>query len=151
MKNGMSCLALGISLLTKTSFALGQTPSPTLIAQAPAFAPPSGVLSTAPPAPVAVPPSGVLVTPPTVERPVTTVPVKAAQTVQIAKRATPVTMRRHVLHRRSPTPRETITRTTTVDQSIVVAPSVISRVAEQSPHDGIGYELFLSQFGKAKE
>src|SRR5262249_28140409 len=29
----MSCLALSIGLLTETSFALGQTPSPTLVAQ----------------------------------------------------------------------------------------------------------------------
>jgi hypothetical protein len=32
--NGLSYLALGIGLLTETSFALGQTPSPTLVAQA---------------------------------------------------------------------------------------------------------------------
>ena len=147
-----SYLALGIGLLTGTLFASGQTPSPTVVAQAPVTAPPSGVLVTPPPAPVPVPPSGVLVTPPTVERhAVTTVPVKTAQTEQIAKRATPVPMRRHVVHGRPAARRETITRTTTVDQSIAAAPSAVSRAAEEPRSDGIGYELFLSQFGKAKE
>jgi hypothetical protein len=109
MKIGASYLALGIGLLTGTVF--GQTSQPTLVAQALTSVPPSGALITQPPAPVAVPPSGVLESPPTVEP----LPFKTAQKVQTAKRATPVTMRRHVVHRGSAAPRETITRTTTVD------------------------------------
>jgi hypothetical protein len=102
MKNGVSYLALGVGLLTGTLFAYGQTPSPMLLAQAPVTVPPSGVLVTQPPAPVAVPPSGVLVTQPMIERrTVATVRVKTAQTVRTAERATPVTMRRHVRHRRT--------------------------------------------------
>jgi hypothetical protein len=102
MKNGVSYLALGVGLLTGTLFAYGQTPSPTAVAQAVATVPPSGVLVTQPPAPVAVPPSGVLVTQPMIERrSVATVPVKTAQTVRTAERATPVAMRRHVRHRRT--------------------------------------------------
>jgi hypothetical protein len=148
MKIGASYLALGIGLLTGT--VLGQTSQPALVAQA--LTPPSGVLITQPPAPVAVPPSGVLESPPTVERrTVTTLPFKTAQKVQTAKRATPVTMRRHVMHRRSAAPRQTITRTTTVDQSIAATPSAVSTAAEQPRNNGIGYELFLSQFGKEKE
>ena len=157
MKSGVSYLTLGIGLLTGPLFAYGQTPSPTFVAQAPVTVPPSGVLVTQPPAPVPVPPSGVLVTPRTIERhAVTTVPVKTAQTVRIAKRATPITMRRHVVHwrpaaRRETARRETITRTPTVDQSIAATPSVVSTAAEEPRNDGIGYEFFLSQFGKAKE
>ena len=151
MKNGVSYLALGIGLLTGTLIAYGQTPRPTLVAQAPVTVPPSGVLVTQPPAPVPVPPSGILVTPPTVERhAVTTLPIKAAQTARIAKRATPVTPRRHVGHWRPAARRETITRTI-VDQSIAATPSIVSRAAEEPRNDGIGYELFLSQFGKGKE
>jgi hypothetical protein len=121
LTNGMFCLALGFSLLTEMSFALAQTPSPTLIAEAPTFAAPaSGALSTAPPAPVPVPPSGVLLTPPTAERhAVTTVPIKAAQTVKIAKSAKPVAMHRHVVHRPSTARLETPPRTMTADQSVV--------------------------------
>ena len=150
MKSGVSYLTLGIGLLTGPLFAYGQTPGPTLVAQAPVTVPPSGVLVTQPPAPVPVPPSGVLVTPRTVERhAVTTVPVKTAQTVRIAKRATPIMMRRHVVHwrpaaRRETARREPITRTPTVA-------SVVSTAAEEPRNDGIGYEFFLSQFGKAKE
>ena len=147
-------LATAFGLLTGTPFASGQTSSPTAGAQAPAFPPPSGVLNTAPLAPVAVPPSGVLVTPPMVERhaTVTTVPTKAAQTVQIANSGTHVTMRRHVVHQRSAARRATIARTTIVDQGISAAPSVVSTAAvAQPPDDGGGYELFLSQIGKGKE
>jgi len=157
MKSGVSYLTLGIGLLTGPLFAYGQTPGPTLVAQAPVTVPPFGVLVTQPAAPVPVPPSGVLVTPRTVERHAfTTVPVKTAQTVRIAKRATPITMRRHVVHwrpaaRRETARRQTITRTPTVDQSIAVTPSVVSTAAEEPRNDGIGYEFFLSQFGKAKE
>jgi hypothetical protein len=152
MKNGVSYLALGIGLLTGTLIAFGQTPSPTLVAQAPVTVPPSGVLVTQPPAPVPVPPSGVLLTPPTVERhAVTTLPVMAAQTARISKRTTPVTPRRHVGNWRPAARRETITRTTTVDQSIAAIPSVVRTAAEEPRNNGIGYELFLSQFGKGKE
>ena len=82
--------------------------------------------------------------------------LKTAQTVRIAKRATPITMRRHVVHwrpaaRRETARRKTITRTPTVDQSIAATPSVVSTAAEEPRNDGIGYEFFLSQFGKAKE
>ena len=56
--NGVSYLALSIGLLTETSFAFRQTPSPTIVAQVTGSVPPSGVLIASPPAPVAVPPSG---------------------------------------------------------------------------------------------
>lgn len=59
MRICISSLALGIGLLTETAFALGQAPSPTVVAQAAASERPSGVLITPPLAPVAVPPSGV--------------------------------------------------------------------------------------------
>ena len=88
-----------------------------LTAQVTGTVPPSGVLITPPPAPVAVPPSGVLVT--VERRAATTLQLKTAQTLQTTKRATPVKMRRHVVHWRSAARRETITRTTTADQSIV--------------------------------
>jgi len=68
LRNSVLCLVLGVGLLAGTSIAHGQTPMPTLVAQAPVTVPPSGVLVTQPPAPVAVPPSGVLVTPPTADR-----------------------------------------------------------------------------------
>ena len=148
MKNGVYYLALGIGLLTETSV-LGQTPSSTVVAQSPTTVRPSGVLITPPPAPVAVPPSGVLPTPE--RRAVTTPPFKTAQKVQAAQKARPVTMRRHVVHRRSAASRKATTRTTTADQSIAVTPPVVSKAAEQPRRDGIGYEFFLSQLGKAKE
>jgi hypothetical protein len=161
LKIGMSCLALGIGLLTGTSFASGQTPSATPIAQAPVLAPPSGLLRTAPPAPVPVPSSGVLTAPPapvpvpssgvptpppTVEpHAITNVPVKTAQTRQIAKSAT-----RHV-HQRSVTPqRQTIARTTTIVQNIEATPRVVSTSSSQPSQDGPGNELLLSQLGKGK-
>ena len=145
MKNGVYYIALGIGLLTET--ALGQTPSPTIVAQSPTTLRPSGVLTAPPPAPVAVPPSGVL---PTIERrAVTTLPFKTAQKIQTAKRAKPVAMHRHVV--RSAAGRKSTTRTATGDQSIAVTPPVVSKAAEQSRHDGIGYEFFVSQLGKAKE
>ena len=78
----MSYLALGIGLLTETSFALGQTPSPMLVAQVTGSVPPSGVLITPPPAPVAVPPAGVLAT---VERRAVTLPFKTAQKCKLPK------------------------------------------------------------------
>jgi hypothetical protein len=67
---------------------------------------------------------------------------KTGQKMQTAKRATLVTMRRHVVH--SAARRETITRTTTAGQNIAAAPSVVSRPA-QPRNDRMGYELFLSQ------
>ena len=109
--------------------------------------PPSGVLITPPPAPVAVPPSGVLAT--IERRAVTNLPFKTAQKLQTTKRASPVKMRRHVVHWRSAARRETIMRTTTADQSTAATPSVVSTTAEPPRHDGIGYELF--QLGKGKE
>jgi hypothetical protein len=147
MKNGVCYLALGIVLLT--GIAYGQTPSPTLVAQAPVTAPPSGVLVTPSPAPVAVPPSGVLVTPPTaVSRAAATVLVKTGQKERIAARAAPGTMRRHV---RSAGDRRTVTRTTPLDQSIAAAPSGVSTAAAQPRIDETAYESFLSQIGKRKE
>jgi hypothetical protein len=156
LKISVSCLALGIGLLTGTSFASGQTPSATPIAQAP----PAGLLRTAPLAPVPVPSSGVLTaplvpvpvpssgvpTPPTVEpHAITNVPVMTAQTGQIAKSAT-----RHV-HQRSVTPRrQTIARTTTIVQNIEATPRVASTSSSQPSQDGPGYELLLSQLGKGK-
>jgi hypothetical protein len=142
LKIGMPYLALGIGLLTGTSFALGQTPSAAPIAQAP----PSGLLGTAPPAPVPVPSSGVLTPPPTVEQhAITNAPVKTAETRQIAKSAT-----RHE-HQRSVAPRrQTIARTTTVVQNIEATPRVASTSSSQPSQDGPGYELLLSQLGKGK-
>jgi hypothetical protein len=149
MKTGVPCLALGISLLTETSLALGQTPSPTLVAQVTGSVPPSGVLTTPPTAPVAVPPSGVLAT---VEgRHITTPQIKTAQNSQTTKRGTAVTMRHHVVHRPSAARRETTTRAMTTDQSLAATPSVVRATPEQSRPDATGYEIFLHQLGKAKE
>jgi hypothetical protein len=143
--NGVSYLALAVGLLTKTSFAFGQTLSPTLVAQLTGSVPPSGVLITPQPAPVVVPSSGVLAT---VERhAVTTFPLK----LQTTKRATLGTMRRHVVHWRLAVRRETTTGTTTEQPSIAATPWVVGGAAEQPRHDGIGYEIFLSSLGKGKE
>jgi len=104
MKTGVPYLALGIGLLTETSLALGQTPSPTLVAQVTGSVPPSGVLTTPPLAPVAVPPSGVLTT---VEGRHTTTPqFKTAQNSETTKRGTAVTIRRHVVHGLQPGARQ---------------------------------------------
>jgi hypothetical protein len=148
VKGEVSCVVFGFGLLTETLFAMGQTVSPPfVVAQGSSSAPPSGVLMTPPLAPVAVPPSGVLMPPPTVERhAVTTVPVKTAQTKQIAKSAT-----RHSVPRASSSRRKIIARATTVDQIITPIPSVVSAAAEEPRNNETGYELFLSQFGKAKE
>ena len=51
MKSGVSYLTLGIGLLTGPLFAYGQTPGPTLVAQAPVTVPPircSGNAATSP-------------------------------------------------------------------------------------------------------
>jgi hypothetical protein len=67
--------------------------------------------------------------------------------VQTTKRETSVTTRRHVVHWQTAARRETITRTTTVDQSIATT----STADERPRSDAIGYEYFLSQVGKGKE
>ena len=179
MKKGASYLVIGTALLTGTAFAYGQALGPMLIAQAPGFVPPSGVLTTQPQAPVALPPSGVLETQPTTERRVLTTqpqaPValppprvletqptterraattprsKTKQKVQTTKRETSVTTRRHVVHWQTAARRETITRTTTVDQSIATTSTAVSTADERPRSDAIGYEYFLSQVGKGKE
>jgi hypothetical protein len=144
----MSYLALGIGLLTETSFALAQTPSATLVAQVTGTVTPSGVLMTPPPAPVPVPPSGVL---PTVERrAVTALPFKTARKVQTTKIAAPLRTRRHIVHR-STNRREATRPTSTVNQSAAAMPLVVKTSPEQPSHGGIGYELFLSPLGKGKE
>ena len=82
--NGVSYLALGIGLLTETSFALGQVAGQMTVAQVTGSVPPSGVLITPPPAPVGVPSSGVLAT---VDRhPAITLPLKVTQKFQITNR-----------------------------------------------------------------
>jgi hypothetical protein len=84
MKNGVSCLAIGIGLLSETLFAFGHAPSSTVVAQLPTSVRPSGVLTTTTLAPVAVPPSGVL---PTLERrAVTTLPFKSVPKMQTTKK-----------------------------------------------------------------
>jgi len=115
--NGVSYLALGIGLLTETSFALGQVAGQMTVAQVTGSVPPSGVLITPPPAPVGVPSSGVLAT---VERhPAITLPLKATQKFQIANGPAPGTTHRHVVHRRAAVRSEMMTRgTTTAQQSV---------------------------------
>jgi hypothetical protein len=147
MKSGAYYLALGIGLLSETSFASQQRPSPTLVAQVTGTVPPSGVLITPPPAPVAVPPSGVLAT--TEHGHVPTLPFKTAQKMQTTKKAIPAGTRRHDVHWRSATRRKTTTPTG--DQSVAATPLVVKTSPEQSRPDGIGYESFLPQFGKGKE
>jgi hypothetical protein len=168
MKKGASYLVIGTALLTGTAFAYGQALGPMLIAQAPGFVPPSGVLTTEPQAPIALPPSGVLETQPTTERrvlttqpqaPVALPPPRVLETQPTTERraaTTPrsktkqkvqTTRRRHVVHWQTAARRETITRTTTVDQSIATT----STADERPRSDAIGYEYFLSQVGKGKE
>jgi hypothetical protein len=145
MKGGLSCVALAFGLLTETLFALGQTTSPTSVAQGPSSPPPSGVLATPPPAPVLVPPSGVL---PTLERhAVAGRPLKMAQQIHIAKTYASASMRRHTVSSRPASRRHTITRHITVAQSMAPTLTVVSAAAEEPRHD----ETFLSQLGKAKE
>jgi hypothetical protein len=149
MKGGLSCVALAFGLLTETLFALGQTTSPTAVAQGPSSAPPSGVLVTPPPPPVLVPPSGVL---PTLERhAVTARQLKMAQQIHIAKSSTPGSMRRHTVSSRPAARHHTITRPTTVAQRMAPTLTVISAAAEAPRHDETGFDSFLSQLGKAKE
>ena len=142
MKNGVSCLAIGIGLLSETLFAFGHTPSSTVVAQLPTSVRPSGVLTTTPPAPVAVPPSGVL---PTLKRrAVTTLPFKSVPKMQTTKRSRSVRMSRHVVHSRLAARHQT-TRTTTV-----AATPPVATTPEQPGQEGTGYELLLSQLGKGK-
>jgi hypothetical protein len=95
-----------------------------------------------------LPPPRVLETQPTTERRAATTPrSKTKQKVQTTKRETSVTTRRHVVHWQTAARRETITRTTTVDQSIATT----STADERPRSDAIGYEYFLSQVGKGKE
>ena len=156
MRRSVSYLALGVGLLVGSLNAQGQTQGPIFVAQAPVTVPPSGVLPTQPSAPVAVPPSGVLPTQPpaSVAAPPSGVPAtveRRAVTTQKLQTRTSVTMRRHVVPWRFTARRATIRGTTTVEPSIAATPSVVSTTAEQPGHDGIGYELFLSQLGKAKQ
>jgi hypothetical protein len=95
--NGVSYLALGIGLLTETTFVLGQVAGQMTVGQVTGSVPSAGVLITPPPAPVPVPSSGVLAT---VERHAVTLPLKTTQKFQITKR--PGTTRRHVMHRAQP-------------------------------------------------
>src|SRR5262245_52192967 len=159
MRRSVSYLALGVGLLVGSLNAQGQTHGPIFVAQAPVTVPPSGVLPTQPSAPVAVPPSGVLPTQPSasVAAPPSGVPATVerravtTQKLQTIRRRTSVTMGRHVVPWRFAARRATIRGTTTVEPSIAATPSVVSTTAEQPGHDGIGYELFLSQLGKAKQ
>jgi len=145
--NGVSYLAFGIGLLTETSFALGQTPNATLVAQVTGSSPPAGVLTAPPPAPVVVPPSGVLAT---VERgAATALPFKTVQKWQTTKAAPAVRTRRQEVHARSATRRATATRTMPVNQSVAITPLVVKTPPEQPSHDG--FELFFRQLGKGKE
>jgi hypothetical protein len=145
--NGVSYLALGIGLLTETSFAFGQVASQMTIAQVTGSVPPSGVLMTPPPAPVGVPSSGVLAN---VERHAAiTRPLKATQKFQITNGPTLGTTRRHVVHRRAAVRSERTMGTTTAQQS-TATPSMVGTAAEQPRHAGIGYEFFLSPLGKGK-
>jgi hypothetical protein len=143
MKSGAYYLALGIGLLSETSFASQQRPSPTLVAQVTGTVPPSGVLITPPPAPVAVPPSGVLAT---IEHRHVPARFKTAQKLQTTKKAR---TRRHDVHWGSATRRKTTTPSE--DQSVEATPLVVKTAPEQARHDGIGYELFLTPLGKGKE
>jgi hypothetical protein len=178
MNKGASYLVLGTALLTWAAVAYGQALGPMLVAQAPGFVPPSGVLTTQPQAPIAIPPSGVLETQPTTERRVLTTQPRAPvalppprvpetqptterraattarsetkQKVQIVKRETFGKTRRHVVHWQTAARHETITPTTTVDQSIATTSTAVSTTAERPRSDAIGYEYFLSQVGKGK-
>jgi hypothetical protein len=128
VRNSVFCLVLGVGPLAGTLIAHAQTLRPTLVAQAPVTAPPSGVLVTQPPAPVPVPPSGVLVTQPSPQgHAVAATPVKITEHVRTAETVAPTTMR-HVVHRRTAARRVT-TRATTVRESIDATPAVATTVA----------------------
>ena len=139
----MSCLALGVGLLSETSFALRQTPRTTLVAQVTGSLPPSGVSRTPQPAPVVVPPAGVLAT--VERRAVTALPFKTAQKPPITKRASPPAKRRHIVHR-SINRREAAR--TSLDQSAAASPLVVKATAEPPRRDR-GETLF-TPLGKGK-
>ena len=158
MKTGVSCVALGFGLFTATIIAVGQTTSPTFLAQGPSSAPSSGVVAAPPAAPVSVPPSGVLAMPPAAQLPVTpssvlaTVdqhrvskarPIKTAQNVH-KQRSKPATMRRHVAHHWIAPRRDKSTPRTILPQNIAPTLPAVS----PAPEEG---RSFLSQLGKAKE
>jgi hypothetical protein len=158
MKTGVSCVALGVGLFAATIIAVGQTISPSVVAQGPSSAPPSGVVAAPPAAPVSVPPSGVLATPSSAQRPVTpsgvlatvdrhrvskTRPIKTVQNVH-HPRSKPATMRRHVVHHRTPPRYDKSTRPTILAQNPAQSPSEDRLAVEE-------HRPFLSQFGKAKE
>jgi hypothetical protein len=144
--NGVSYLALGIGLLTETTFALGQVAGQMTVAQVTGSVPSAGVLITPPRAPVPVPSSGVLAT---VERhAVVTLPLKTTQKFQITKR--PGRTRRYVVHRRAAVRSEMMTRGTTTAQQRIATPSMVGTAADQPRHAGIGFEFFLSPLGKGK-
>ena len=154
MKTGVSCVALSLGLFTATMIALAQTTSPTVVAQGPSSAPPSGVLATPPAAPVSVPPSGVLATPraaPLLVSPpgvLATVerhrvgnarPFKTTQNAH-HPRSRPATIRHHVVHYSTAPRHAKATRPTILAQNIAPTPVV------DSPPAADGRSL-LSQFG----
>jgi hypothetical protein len=158
MKTGVSCVALSLGLFTATMITLAQTPSPTVVAQGPSSAPPSGVLATPPAAPVSVPPSGVLATPRAA--PLSVPPPGVLATVERHRvgnerpfkttqnahhpRSRPATIRRHVVHYSTGRRPDKITRPTILAQNIAPTRVVDSPPAEEG-------RSRLSQFGKAKE
>jgi hypothetical protein len=158
MKTSVSCVALGFGLFTATLVALAQATSPTVVAQGPSSAPPSGVLTMPPTAPVSVPPSGVLATPPGAPLPVppsSILPRVERHRVANARpfktthnahhqRSRPATTRRQLAHHSAAPRDEKGTRQTILAQNRAPIPSV-----ERSPADE--ERSFLSQFGKAKE
>ena len=137
MTNAPSCVALGIGLLTNTSFALAQTSNSILVAQITGSVPSSGVLATPSPAPVAVPPSGVLAT--AEPRFDTIAPAKAGQKPLTRNRSRPDTTSRHVVHQPRLTERRRAMRAATVDQNLAIAPA-----------PSLGQDVWFSNIGKGK-
>ena len=150
MKGGLSCVALAFGLLIETSFALGQRANPTVVAQGPSSAPPSGILTAPPPAPVFVPPSGVL---PNVERHGGAVrPLKTARQIHVAKKSAPISTRHHNnVASHSVSRHHTVTRPISVAQRMTPTPTLVNSAAAEPRHDEEGFEAFLPQLGKAKE
>jgi hypothetical protein len=142
MTNAPSCVALGIGLLTNTSFALAQTPN-----SIPGSVPSSGVLATPAPAPVVVPPSGVLAT--TGPHFDTTAQSATRQKPFKRKRSMPVTTSHHIAHHRRLTERRTATRAAIVDQNPAntPTPSLVGTAAEPPR---AGRDVFFSNLGKGK-
>jgi hypothetical protein len=137
--NGVFCLALGISLSTAASIALGQQLGGALLAQTTGSTPPAGVLVTPLPAPVSVPPSGVLAT---VERgAVGARPFKVLNKRPSIGRIAPGRTRHHAVR---------MTHATTSQAAISGAetPLVVKSPPEQPSQ--VGAEPF-PPFGKAKE